>query len=101
MVRAPSLDRVHVGADDAGVEQVTNDCNRFPLDVSKMLPHGYCVEKRLSGVLVRTVTGVDDGGTHPIRGDPTGEQVRGTGARVTDDERLHADGGEGEPSIAK
>ena len=96
--------QIHVRAHHARVQAIAHN---FHFETGKALlalqaeslPHGYRVKQRLRWVLVGAITGVDNGGALALRGYPLGQLLRCTRGRVTHDDRIGADGGQGKARI--
>ncbi len=77
------VEKMDVGPYDSTVLDVTDDRDFEAVEPALVLHDGQGIEKGLRGMLVRSVTGVDDTGRKPFC-----EHVRHAGMAVADDDQI-------------
>ena len=97
-------EQIYVGAHDARVQAIADNLylqagKAFVAVQSKALAHRDGVEKRLRWVLVRAVARVDHRRSLAVRRNPLSQLLGRTRGRVAHDDRIGADGGQGQARI--
>ena len=81
------------------MQAVPHDHDFFAGNFPNALPHGDRVEKRLGGVLVGAVPGVNHRRAVPARRHPLRQLLGGPGGGVADDEGVCPNGAKREPGV--
>ena len=96
-LRSEGREQLRIRAGHAGVQDIPDDHYLFAANLPDAVAHRGGVQKSLGGVLVGTVTCVDDGRIVQ----PTGYLASRAGGRVAHDDRVGAHGLQGQRGITQ